>query len=57
VLLGLSQRAAADVAERHGCELRVVSRDGQGSTLGGDFQFNRVDIDLIDGKVVGIAFG
>ncbi|HEX6022355.1 MAG TPA: hypothetical protein VFZ00_10195 [Solirubrobacter sp.] len=48
-LIGLKLRAAGEVARRRGCELRV--REGD---LTGDVQFNRIDVYVRDGTVVGV---
>lgn len=53
VFIGLSEADAAAVADERGVEFRVASRDGESLALTTDYLPNRVNVDLVDGVVVG----
>jgi hypothetical protein len=53
-LIGMTADAAAGEAKRHGCVLRIAWEDGEGSNLTADAQINRIDIAVLDGRIVGV---
>jgi hypothetical protein len=56
-LVGLSLHDANELANRSGCHLRVVRRDGQGLTVRSDLQTRRINIEIEGDIVVGTATG
>lgn len=56
-LIGLSEDEAAKVADANGWIVRVGSRDGESMQLTMDFVTNRVNLDIVDGKVTGVSLG
>jgi hypothetical protein len=53
-LVGLEQGAATRVANRHGCDVTVIT---PGSNSSGAFLPNRLSVRLINGKVVSVEVG
>lgn len=54
--LGLTEEEAADLAVEQGLTMREVGRDGECFAITMDLRDDRVNIELIDGIVVGAAF-
>lgn len=53
-LVGLSLDEATKVAEENGWTVRISTLDGVGQALTMDLQFNRVNLSVTDGVVVGV---
>ena len=53
-LIGMAERHAEGQAREHRCTIRVAVRDGKGSILTGDDRFDRVDVYVDDGRIVGV---
>ena len=53
-LIGMAERDAERRAREYGCELRVAVSDGDGNDLTGDDRYNRVDVYVEDGRIVGV---
>ena len=56
-LVGLSLHDANELANRSGCHLRVVRRDGKGFTVRSDLQTRRINIETEGDIVVGTSTG
>lgn len=56
-LVGLTEDEAAKVASGAGWTVRVVSRDGEDFMVTADWQENRVNISVVDGKVTAVTVG
>jgi hypothetical protein len=54
--IGLTEPEAADLAVEQGLMLREVGRDGECFVITMDLRDDRVNVELIDGIVVGAAF-
>lgn len=53
--LGLTEEAAADLADERGLDVREVGRDGECFPVTMDLRENRVNLEYIDDVVVGAA--
>lgn len=56
-LVGLTEDEATKVATGAGWTIRVVSRDGEDFMVTTDWQENRVNITVVDGKVTAVTVG
>jgi hypothetical protein len=50
-VVGLNLHDANELADRSGCQLRVVRRDGKGADVTADFVTNRIDVE-VEGDIV-----
>lgn len=50
-LEGKKIRKAKRIAERHGCTVRVVKRDGEELPVTMDFSYNRINVSIRDKRV------
>jgi hypothetical protein len=53
--LGLDEEEAAELAEEQGLELREVGRDGECLAITMDLRDDRINVEYVDGIVVGAA--
>jgi len=53
--LGLNEQEAADLAEEQGLDLREVGRDGECLAITMDLRDDRINVEYVDGIVVGAA--
>jgi hypothetical protein len=53
--LGLDEEEAAELAEEQGLELREVGRDGECLAITMDLRDDRINVEFVDGIVVGAA--
>jgi hypothetical protein len=53
--IGLDEDEAVDLAEEQGLELREVGRDGECFPITMDLRDNRINVEYVDGVVVGAA--
>ncbi|HEU4895665.1 MAG TPA: hypothetical protein VFT85_07485 [Acidimicrobiia bacterium] len=53
--LGLNEAEAADLAEEQGLQLREVGRDGECLAITMDLRDDRINVEYVDGIVVGAA--
>jgi hypothetical protein len=56
-LVGLNLHDANELANRSGCHLRVVRRDGKGLTVTADLHARRINIETEGDIVVGTSTG
>ena len=56
-LVGLSLHDANELANRSGCHLRVVRRDGKGLTVTADLHTRRINIETEGDIIVGTSTG
>ena len=50
-VLGKAYEEARNLVSESGCEMRLSSRDGESFPMTMDFRGDRVNLDLVDGKV------
>lgn len=53
--LGFDEEEAAELAEEQGLELREVGRDGECLAITMDLREDRINVEYVDGVVVGAA--
>lgn len=56
-LVGLNLHDANELANRSGCQLRVVRRDGRGLTVTADYRVRRINVETEGDIVVGTSTG
>jgi hypothetical protein len=50
-VVGRTEPAARSLAERHGCLLRVIERDGMALAVTEDYSTNRINVAVRNGRV------
>jgi hypothetical protein len=56
-LIGMSEKSAAKLIERHGFMCRIVSRDDEVYVCTADLEMDRINLSIRDNKVVRVFLG
>lgn len=56
-LMGLEEEKAVELAKESGLDYRVISRDGKPFIITCDYRFDRLNFEVIGGKVVEATLG